>query len=169
MKRLAGSLGFIFLSVLGQACFSQPRTSSLSMNDFWNGTATFQYVRQQKTPSAGGGPNSAVFYNLTAQITVLGNAWYRLSREAIIDRPAPTQCKGEPYTRMVLYKSIDQGVTWTDRTVVAEPTPNTAMACANTDGWAFHDPQTATWHAVFQCTDKPDYSVGCVPCIASVI
>jgi hypothetical protein len=139
----------ILLAAFAPACLAQP-----SMDDFWNGTATFQYVRQQKTPSAGGGPNSAVFYNLTAQITVVGNTWYRISREAIIDKPAPAGCKGEPYARMVLYKSADQGATWTGRTVVVEPMPNSATACANADGAVFYDPETTTWHAVFQCTDN---------------
>lgn len=129
------------------------------MEDFWNGSATFQYVRQQKQPSIGGGPTSGVFYNITAQITVVGGTWYRFAREAIIERPHQVGCDAD--VRMVLHKSTDQGATWTGRTVVVDPKPGTDYECAGTDGSVFYDASKSTWHALYQCIEnKPGATWG---------
>lgn len=143
-----------------------PPTSGLSLNDFWDGSATFQYVRQQKSPSAGGGDTGGVFYNLTAQVTVVGSTWYRFSREAVINEK--NKCAPEAYSRMVLYKSTDQGSTWGSRTVVVEPTVGTDYKCGGTDGSVFFDEPNATWHALFQCTDGPGGTAPWGVCHASI-
>lgn len=82
---------------------------------------------------------------------MVGNTWYRFSREQVTNKLAPSGCPYGLLVRIVLYESNDQGATWNNRTVVVEPTINTPWACEALDGTPFFDQDTTTWDYVFQC------------------
>lgn len=147
------------VAVLGTVLLTAGAAAGAPLEDFWSGRATFEFVRMWRSPSDDNPAYDNVFYNQQAYIVPARNLWYSFSREAIspksgdADAVRPSYCKGD-YARIVLHTSTDQGATWTDRTVLVEPTPGTPWECAALDGTAFFDASMATWHLVFQCAAR---------------
>lgn len=110
----------------------EPPVNHTTLDDFWNGVANFELIRRD-------------FY-VAQDIVVHNGAWYNFS---VATNPVPQGCSGA--TKEVVSKSTDQGATWSPPQVIAAPTAGTPWACNATDGSAFFDADTTTWHLVFQC------------------
>ena len=79
--------------------------------------------------------------------------WYLFHREYGF-APRPAYCVAD-YARVVVRKSTDKGVTWSDAHVIASPPPATGPAngtaafadeCAIVDGAGYFDERAGTWH-----------------------
>ena len=62
---------------------------------------------------------------------------------------------------MVVRYSDNQGRSWSDKSVVAEPKENSPDECVIADGAPFYDSQTKIWHLVAQCQGRDQIWRGC--------
>lgn len=129
-----------------------PPADPPSLEEFWNGDASFVYQRHFTTPSDDGG---FLWYNVDTDIEVVDGAWYLFSREFIV--PVPAGCADS--ARVVVRRSDDQGKTWSDDVVVVDQKPNTPTHCAAVDGDAFYDAPANRWHFIFQCNDGVQWAM----------
>lgn len=53
--------------------------------------------------------------------------WYLFHREYAFTTQ-PSYCKAD-YARIVVRNSTDSGLTWSDKSIVTQPIPNTAQVC----------------------------------------
>lgn len=131
---------------------SGPKAASVYdrlMDQLWHGTASFRpYIsfQIQTVPDKGRQP----FFNGMnegTQIVPMNGVWYLFNREYDF-APRPSGCTHD-FSRIVVRKSTDLGHTWSKGVVIAQP--NVAEGeCALTDGYAYWDSDTQTWHYLSQ-------------------
>jgi hypothetical protein len=124
-----------------------------SLARLWAGQAKFEpYLQLQirtKGPviQAGDGPPYGDGMNGGTEIVPLNGVWYMFNREYHYE-PQPPQCRRD-HARIVVRKSLDRGRSWSPEAVVASP-DLASGECALTDGWAYWDAESGTWHYLAQ-------------------
>ena len=121
----------------------------LTITDFWEGRAHFELISKSAFPEYGMRSMNVGFQFVTRP----GGVWYLFHREYGF-APRPAYCVAD-YARVVVRKSTDKGVTWSDAHVIASPPPATGPAngtaafadeCAIVDGAGYFDERAGTWH-----------------------
>ena len=149
-----------------------------TLQDFWDGKAFFEFQHKFgfATPctDACARPDHPHFLvlNMGTDIVVRNDAWYIFTREFVLYGQRPYFCGScETSSRhpiqIVVRKSVDKGRTWTNRTVIIDPAyppdvdpcmlseaERKPYECGASDGDAYYDPETSTWHYIFQCLDR---------------
>mmetsp|Transcript_24196 Transcript_24196/g.63182 ORF Transcript_24196/g.63182 Transcript_24196/m.63182 type:complete len:410 (-) Transcript_24196:159-1388(-) len=122
------------------------------MAAFWNGTAHFERVSTfliPITPTWNWGQDVGQQFVATNDGT-----WYMFHRKFNAG-PFPTECPNKdnnPWNcGQVVRSSTDEGKSWSNYTVIAEPTNGRPDDCTLTDGGAYYDAQNMTWHYLSQC------------------
>lgn len=122
-----------------------------SMGDFWSNEAHFEAVSSARFPTDPDDPSTAGA-NVGFYFVPVNGTWFLFHREYFFG-PKPSYC-GYDYARIVVRTSTDKGVSWSNKTVIAEPQANTATECAIVDGSAHFDASTSTWHYLGQCLGR---------------
>ena len=119
-----------------------------SIVDYWNDPTGFKFQEISRSQFNEFG---AAGMNVGFDIVIHPNTgtWFLFHREYNFKIPQPTYCKAD-YARVVIRKSLDEGVTWSNATVVASPT---GKMCAIVDGGGYFDAKENTWHYLAQCLD----------------
>lgn len=137
---------FVEVSMIG---VSSSPLSSGTFEQFWTNDAHFDFVAAHTFPSPNGESGTNVGFDF---VTMPDGTWYLFHREYEFE-PQPSYCAAD-YARILVRTSTDQGLTWSDGTVLVTPTPNTPWECCIVDGGAFFDAETTTWHYLGQCMAK---------------
>jgi hypothetical protein len=147
-----------------------------TLNDYWNGTARWSFVRNWTEVMPGWSTDddfSAGSHITAVQDPQTGQSiWYAFTRKwysgqlctfgpghdgipgtADDDKTVPMGTR--------VRKSTDKGVTWTAPVDIIIPTAGTPWACAGTDGDAYYDAPRSTWHYLFQCLGNSGGWKGC--------
>lgn len=121
-----------------------------ALGSVWNGTAGWNWISSaifetsSSNPSTGGSNEGSYF-------VTIGTTWYLFYREYQYNT-TPSYCESViDLFRIVVRQSEDQGRSWSEASIVAEPVPNTPSECALVDGSAMYDSETNTWHYLSQC------------------
>eukprot|EP00664_Eupelagonemidae_sp_cell27_P000002 gene2-2211_t len=122
------------------------------MGAFWDNTAHFEFVSDWPIPIT---PTWDWGQDVGQQFVVLPNGtWYMFHRKFNAG-PMPKDCnRGDSNPNncgQVVRTSDDEGRTWSNYTVIAEPTSGRADDCTLTDGGGFYDAEGDTWHYLSQC------------------
>eukprot|EP00051_Salpingoeca_urceolata_P009380 m.114110 g.114110 ORF g.114110 m.114110 type:complete len:569 (-) comp16278_c0_seq2:25-1731(-) len=120
-----------------------------TMPSFWNNQSHFAFVSQQRFPTA---PGQEFGANVGFHFVTRPEAWYLFHREYAFS-PQPSYCKFD-YARLVVLTSTNRGLSWSNKTVIATPVPNTSTECALVDGAGFFDEDAGVWHYLSQCLDR---------------
>lgn len=128
-----------------------------TLADWWAGHARWKLVRTYTLANTGW----PYGYGAGAHITIANGVWYLFSRR--IDGSVPPYCQSQMTTTLSteVRASMDEGVTWSAPVTIIPATPNTPWECAATDGDAYYDATTTTWHYLFQCLDRNAAWRGC--------
>ncbi len=124
-----------------------------ALGRLWAGEAKFEpYLQLQIATNgpvieAAGHPPYGDGMDTGTEIVPLNGVWYMFNREYHYER-SPPQCQRD-HARIVVRKSMDQGRNWSPETVVASP-DLAKGECALTDGAAYWDAETGTWHYLAQ-------------------
>ncbi len=124
-----------------------------SIVDLWEGKAQLKFQRELKIdPNTSSMPGAG--WGLVDQ-----GIWYWFYRD-IPEAPKPSRCAAD-YNRTVMVKSEDQGRTWSNKVIVADPdlSPK-GSGCTVLDGSTFQDPKTGDWHLLAQCLSTSDSPTG---------
>src|SRR5271157_3916308 len=152
MRWIAGGCCFLLLVLTIPICsqaWAASDTVDRSLDRLWAGEAKFEpYLQLQiatKGPviQAGSGPPYGDGMDMGTQIVPLNGVWYMFNREYDYE-PRPPQCQHD-HARIVVRKSLDRGRSWSPEAVVASP-DLARGECALTDGAAYWDGETGTWH-----------------------
>ncbi len=123
-------------------------SSGATLQEFWDGKAYFELVRLWGLQDGTLTPET----NTDFKIVVVGNTWYRFSNETYTTTDATCVARGiSTIMREVVYRSADRGTTWSNRTVVVEPSVGTPYQCIAGQGDAYFDADASTWHYIFSC------------------
>ena len=123
----------------------------LNLTALWNHEAHFEYQHRHQFSS--GNFNDG----LSSPIIALDGLWYAFNRMPVTAAPQDqaSACvkAGHPLLQVVVRTSADHGTNWTDPTVIVAPSWSSQAAdyCEVTDGDAFFDEETDTWHYLGQC------------------
>src|SRR5271166_541655 len=143
------------LSMMPRPSAQSPPAPSIAqqMEDFWQGKAHFQQVRDidwtkppYNSPSEGWG----WFGN---PIPFPGDVWYLFNRKWQTKEEKPAYCPKVGW-QVLVRESTDQGRSWTNNpaVVAATPGPQSAPdACGVVDGSSYYDRDTDTWQMLAQC------------------
>lgn len=137
-----------------------------TMADYWNGTAQWTPYRDLSSAEYPETNNGGTHF------TIVGDTWYWANR--YVDWGKRCEERGYIPMGMQVRKSTDEGMTWSDPTLIVEPgtpidnpatvgvdegaaTPGkeAAWGCIGTDGDLWFEPDDGpdgTWHFLFQCT-----------------
>jgi hypothetical protein len=132
--------------------------SDTPITNLWQGSASFKPIYQWQIATNGPIGNTVAVPQLMdagTEIVAMSNyisgstTWYLFNREFFYDSP-PANCpiSANP-SRIVVRASPDQGQSWTNEYVIAAPN-FTLGECEVTDGHAFYDVDTNTWHYLAQ-------------------
>lgn len=124
-----------------------------TLEDFWNGQAFFEFKNKFAFPTEGGDQWAWLGANWGTDLVVKDGTWYIFTREFLLRSQKPSYCPGD-VARIVVRQSTDRGRTWGNRTVIIEPSEGKPYECNATDGDAYFDSQTSTWHYLFQCMKR---------------
>jgi hypothetical protein len=119
------------------------RPDRLTLNTLWSGNSNYQFQSRL--------PVSVDFMD------TLDGVWYAFQRSTI----ALSNCSGSTALGTLVSKSTDRGLTWSPSVIVRQPSGSGPDACAITDGDAFFDPETDTWHMLIQCMSTDNIWNGC--------
>ena len=158
MQWIVGSCScFLFISIdAGSVVWSAGAvndTVGRSLARLWEGQAKFEpYLQLQIATNgpviqASGDPPYGDGMDMGAEIVPIDGVWYMFNREYHYE-PQPPQCRHD-HARIVVRKSVDLGRTWSPEAVVASP-DLAKGECALTDGAAYWDAETGTWHYLAQ-------------------
>jgi hypothetical protein len=126
----------------------------LTLTALWNKRAHFEF-RKRDVFTADGNTDSN-----TSSLSALDGTWYAFNREPArnLNPKQLTKCDlvGRSLLQVVVRKSTDRGVTWSDPVVIAAPSEVESAPdfCEIVDGGAFFDPETDTWHYLGQCLNE---------------
>jgi len=150
----AGALLLAGLAGISRLAAQTPPASSIAqqMEDFWQGKAHFQEVRNidwNKPPY--NSPREGEGW-LGNPMPFPGGAWYLFNRGWLTRAEKPGYCS-EPGFRVFVRESTDEGRSWSSpAAVAAAPGPESAPdACGTADGSSYYDRDTDTWHMLTQC------------------
>lgn len=143
---------------LAQSAAAAQSVRPPTLADLWDHRATFDYVTRFKTPTSPGG---FAWYNTNNSLVVRGGTWYLFTKELFFDdrgRPG-TICAAvhDPQhpdnvnARIAVRSSTDHGATWSAPVTAVQPKRGTGNECGAQDGDVYFDPDTNTWHALYQC------------------
>lgn len=150
-KRTLYSLAIGILLSFG-AFIAQSQAQPAELGDYWNGQAKWELIRKW-TPA-----NSGIDDAGASHIEVLGSTWYLFSRYYV----GQTCANGTfPKLGIRVFRSTDQGATWSQPTIVLLPSGSSASSCATTDGDAFYDAANNKWHLLYQCLGNDGAWRGC--------
>ena len=133
-----------------------PPPKALTITDFWNGDAHWELISKARFSEFGATAMNVGFDFVTRPNPAAAGGppvWYLFHREYGF-APRPAYCVAD-YARVVVRKSTDKGVTWSDAHVIASPPPATGPAngtaafadeCAIVDGAGYFDERAGTWH-----------------------
>lgn len=126
-----------------------------TLDDYWNGTARWELARTYSLAGTGW----PYGYGAGTHVEIAGNTWYLFSRKQHDVTPGCAALGATMGTEV--RASTDQGATWSLPFEIIPPTPGTPWECAATDGDAYHDTATGTWHYLFQCLSPGSAWQGC--------
>jgi len=116
-----------------------------TLADYWAGNAAWHFEFALTLENTGW----PYGYGAGAHLEVHDGAWYLFGRR-VGWGVHPPQCPFEPLTTEVR-RSIDHGETWSDPVEILKADPGTPWECAATDGDAFFEAASSTWHYLYQC------------------
>jgi len=149
-------------SIFAQTC--QENNCPATLQDFWEGKAFFEFQNKFTFPTDNQWAWAAV--NMGTDLVVKENTWYIFTREYELREkmseiyPYYNECSGNStvwngnIARIVVRKSTNKGKTWTNKTIIINPSENKPYECSALDGDAYFDSSTSTWHYVFQCLSR---------------
>lgn len=124
-----------------------PSSSPASLTDYWNGTAKWEFQRKFSSNISAEG----------ASLHAVGSTWYLFTREYGAGG-SPTSACPAGYGTTYIWKSTNQGVSWSNSRKLLEIYPfdlktqnPIPWGCWATDGDAYYNASTRTWHYLFQC------------------
>ncbi len=118
------------------------------MDQLWHGTASFRpHVSFQIQTIPDKGRPFFNGMNEGTQIVPANGVWYLFNREYDF-APRPPECRA--FSRIVVRKSTDLGHNWSNEVVIAATRILARGECALTDGHAYWDSDTRTWHYLSQ-------------------
>jgi hypothetical protein len=121
---------------------------AVDISDFWASPGTVEL--ELVSSSRFFGPDGNFGANVGFQFVTRPGIWYLFHREYGFG-PKPAYCSAD-YARIVLRSSLDEGRTWSNATVLANPgRAGSPDECALVDGGAFFDEQLEQWHYISQC------------------
>lgn len=125
-----------------------------TMNDFWQNQAHFEPLSHARFEEYGMTAMNVGFQFVTRP----GGVWYIFHREYhFVDSPDYCGCKSpakDCLSRQVVRKSNNEGKNWSDPVPIAQPVENAPDECGLTDGGAYFDSETGTWHYMSQCINR---------------
>lgn len=127
-----------------------------TLDDYWNGTAEWTFLRKETAASTG--IRNGGFYEGTGVNVMPDGTWYMFSRRVTTDFGA---CGTSDALDTVVRKSIDKGATWSAPVVVVSHAAGTPYQCAATDGTAYYNATENKWHLLFQCLNSSSIWNGC--------
>ena len=165
---ISNSLFFTFgLSSSTNNDYVGQQSERLDISDFWNNRAHWELVSKSRFDEYDMTMMNVGFSFVTQPSSKEGsNVWYLFHREYNFQqpKPQPSYCKYD-YARIVVRKSLDKGLSWSDPVIVAEPPkldknsskPIAADECAITDGSGYFDSNTNQWHYIGQCINRTNH------------
>lgn len=155
LARITIILSLLIISFLSLLLFPSKilaQTNLPTIEDYWNGSAYFEFQNKFTLPTSGSGYDWA-HMNMGTDIVVKDGVWYMFTREYTMG--APSYCSPDTFhAYIVVRSSTDKGQTWTNKTKILDIVPNSAQECALTDGDGYYDWETNTWHYLYQCIGR---------------
>ena len=124
-----------------------------TLKDYWQGKATLKPAFT--IPE--GKPGWPTGFGAAAQVVVVGQTWYLFTRHVDWNYSGP--CPGR--MTLAVSKSTDSGQSWTTPVDILANTPGSPQECAATDGGAYYQSSTNTWHILYQCLSPGSAWKGC--------
>ena len=140
----------VIMQLLLSTRFAAPQP--IGLDSFWNGTAHFEFASSFPIPITASWNWGQ---DVGQQFIPLRNGTWLCFHRKFNAGPMPRDCPHadqNPWnTGQAVRFSNDEGRTWSEDVVIAEPTAGRADDCTLTDGGAYYDNGTDTWHYLSQC------------------
>lgn len=145
MKNIASLFAVLLLIMLGIVNPASAQTPA-SMADYWAGNAEWKLVRQMDPIVGGVSDNGGA---KTVRVSV--DAWYLFSPYA-----NQSACTRENILKLGIrvFKSTDQGATWSAPADAISLGAQAASDCEATDGDAIYDASANKWRMIYQCLSE---------------